>query len=115
MGDRRVTALDMVEHIQRAAGDTLPANWLTVLCTLPILGEVVPRTQTTRDLFDTPDMLAVMMFGGEAVREAVGQGCGEILLAILQVCNQHEIDLGLAFTEALAREVEKQPTGEADQ
>jgi hypothetical protein len=109
MGDRRVTAFDVLEKIKGAAGDILPANWLTCLCILPVLADVVPPNELAQDLEHN-----IARLGGiEGADLAIQLAIGGTLLGVLQTAHAHKIDIGLALMEAIAREMDQQPpTGE---
>lgn len=110
MGDRSLSAFDVLDIINKSAGDNLPANWLTCLCVLPIVGEAVPATELARDLGQSVELMRNLNGSEDQIRWTLGSS----LLAVLQIAQREEIDIGLALLETIGRELENEPTGEAD-
>jgi hypothetical protein len=110
MGDRGLSAFDVLDRINGEFGDELPVNWLSSVCALPSIAVVVPRCSLSFDLFNTFDDSEFFKLD-QAMRERIlGRAIGRLFFATLQACRAYDVDLGAALMGEIARQIE-----EADQ
>jgi len=99
MGDRRVTSFDVLDQIQNSLTISLPPNWLSTVCALPQLAELIER-----------ERLQAKLSGAEleAVTEALLRTGGAAVLGVLMACRDCEVDFGMLLINTLADLLEQE-------